>query len=161
MQTRLFYLFGLLLISFILLGSVYLQVVVRIMPCPLCVLQRFTFGILGLLCLTGFFISQKRRVRIFINLLLTFFSLIGMLLAGRQIWIQYFSVGKSSECAPSLEYMISVLPWNQLLAKILEGGSECSKRGWELLHLNIAEWSFIWFTLFLLISFCLLLREIR
>jgi len=57
--------------------------------------------------------------------------------------------------------MLQVLPVNQALQKIFQGSAECTQRGWEFLHMNMAEWALIWFFLFLLMTFCLFIEEFK
>lgn len=160
MTIRSTYLAGFIIISALLLTSVYFQVFDGIMPCPLCILQRITFGILGILFLIGIFAYAKRGMRLFINVLCGIFSLLGIFLAGRQVWLQHFPSGDSSECGVSLQYMMQVLPVNEVIQKIFAGSAECTQRGWEFLNMNMAEWSLICFAGFLILSLYLFIREI-
>lgn len=159
MSIRLAYLLGLIVVSFLLLTSVYLQFMDGIMPCPLCSLQRVTFALLGIFFLIGVLLHTKFWARLLIDTLIALCSILGILLSGRQVWLQHFSSGENGECGVSLQYMAQVLPWNELMQKILEGSAECSKRGWEFLHLNLAEWSLIWFILFAFLALYLYLKE--
>jgi len=84
-----------------------------------------------------------------INLLSAMTALGGVFFAGRQIWLQHFASAGSAECGVSLQYMMKILPLNEVMRKILEGSTECTQRGWEFFHLNMAEWALAWFTLFL------------
>ena len=83
----------------------------------------------------------------------------GMGFAGRQVWLQHFPTLDQNECGVSLTYMAKVLPFNQLLDKILQGTAECTKVGFEFLHFNMAEWALIWFIVFFFFSIYLFLRE--
>ena len=159
MSMRFAYLTGFVAICALLLMSLYLQYVEGILPCPLCMLQRFSFGLIGILFFIGIFVHSKRIGCFFINLLSTLFSLIGMALAGRQIWLQHFTTGHNTDCGVSLQYMIQALPVNEVLQKIFEGSAECTKRGWEFLSLDMAEWALICFTAFLVLSIYLLFKK--
>jgi len=161
MTIRSTYLLGFLTISILLLTSVYLQIFEGIIPCPLCSLQRLSFGLLGIWFLIGLLIHAKRLGRLFINFMCGLTSIIGIFLAGRQVWLQHFPSADNSECGVSLQYMMQVLPVNQIFQKIFEGSAECAKRGWEFLHLNMAEWALIWFVLFLLLALCLFIEELK
>ncbi len=148
-------LIGLLVSTFLLAASIYFQVFDGFIPCPLCMLQRTAFGMLSLLFLLGL-ISAHRIMRLLTSIFASLFSLLGIFLAGRQIWLQHFPPTDGTECSVSIQYMMQVLPWHEVLQHVIKGGAECSQRGFELLMLNMAEWSFISFiaifvlTLFLL-----------
>ncbi|MGQ0656851.1 MAG: disulfide bond formation protein B, partial [Chromatiales bacterium] len=53
------------------------------------------------------------------------------------------------------------LPVTETLRKVFRGSGECAEVDWTFFGLSIAEWSLLWFALFLLISFTLLLRRQR
>ncbi len=147
-SERLIYFWGLLLVVCLISATFYLQEYDGFVPCPLCILQRITFGILGVLFLLGVLFAYRRITCFFINLLAASFSLLGILLSGRQVWLQHLSPNQNSDCGVSLQYLIKALPFDQVIAKIIEGGTECSQTGWEFLHLSLAEWSLFCFILF-------------
>lgn len=157
------YLLGFVIVSLLLLTSAYLQVYEGVIPCPLCSLQRLTFGLFGVLSLIGIFLHTKLWGRISVNLLSFITSITGILLAGRQVWMQHFpTAANNTECGVGLQYLLQALPLNQVMQKVLyEGGVECTKRGWEFLHLNMAEWALVWFMLLLLLTMYLFLKEFK
>jgi disulfide bond formation protein DsbB len=159
MSTRLIYTFGFLLISALLLTSLYLQYFDGVIPCPLCTLQRLCFVLLGGLFLIGIVAPAKRLLHQSLNILMVVASLLGIFLSGRQIWLQHFPSADSSECGVSLQYMMKVLPLNEVVQKIFSGTAECTQRGFEFLTFNMAEWALIWFVLFLLLSVHLVLKK--
>lgn len=162
MSIRLAYFFGFLVICFLLLTSVYLQMYAEFIPCPLCVLQRLTFGLIGVLLLIGMLFHKKFWGRMVIHFFIALSSVVGIFLAGRQVWMQHLPSVNPAECGVSLQYMLQALPLNQVLQKVLfEGSTECTKRGWEFLYLNMAEWALVWFVLFLLLALYGFLKEFR
>lgn len=161
MYTRLSYVIGFLIICTLLTTSVYLQFFKGMQPCPLCALQRVCFGLLGIWFALGIVLYARHAWRLTINLLCGITSVLGLFFAGRQIWLQNYPPLNAGECGVSLQYLYKALPFNQLVQKIFEGSAECTERGWEFLHLNMAEWAFTWFVLFILLSAVLLLEEFR
>lgn len=159
MSIRTTYFFGFMTVIVLLLISIYLQIFKDFNPCPLCTLQRLSFGVLGVLFLIGIFIHKKFWARIIVNIFLIVFSLVGSLLASRQIWMQMMG-HPNSECGASLQYMLEALPLSEVLEKILtEGSTECTNRGFEFLYLNMAEWALVWFILLLLLTLYLIGKE--
>lgn len=153
MTTRCIYSIGLVLVAVLVAASFYIQFYVGIQPCPLCLLQRVVFCLIGSAFLIGICVATWRYPRQVINSLVVFFSLCGMGLAGRQIWLQNFATTGNDQCGVSLAYMAQVLPWKELIYKVLlENSTECSQRGWEFMSLNMPEWSFIWFSVFLIMG---------
>ena len=142
-----------------MLASFYLQYFANFVPCPLCTLQRLCFITLGILFFLGIFAAYKRVT----TQVLLFFSAIvagmGIFLAGRQIWLQHFPPVDGTECGVSLEYMVKVLPLNEVWQKIFYATAECSQQGFSFLALNMAEWALLWFAMFLFLSFYLILKK--
>lgn len=161
MTIRSTYLIGLIIVSTLLLTSFYFQFVEGFIPCPLCTLQRISFGLLGILFLVGILTYAKRPIRILINTLCMLTSMLGIFLAGRQVWLQNFPSPDNSECGVSIQYMMQVLPLNEVAQKIFAGSAECTQRGWEFLHLNMAEWTLIWFIGFLIMTLCVFAEEFK
>lgn len=137
----------------IMFGAVaYLEKFKGFEPCPLCILQRFALTALGITFLVGILVNLKKCGGILQNIFAILFASVGASLAGRQIWLQHLPPNQSSDCGASLEYMLQVLPWNQVLQKVLEGTAECSKSGMAFLSMNLAEWSLIVFCGFIFVA---------
>ncbi len=162
MPRRRPYLIGLMITCVLLLVSFYLQLVAGYQPCPLCILQRFMFFVLGVLFLFGVLFYKKHFLRIIINLLSVVASLTGLGLAARQVWLQNFPpAGTTTECGVSIQYMLRILPLNELVEKILGGTGECAQRSWEFFYLDMAEWALVFFSLFLLGTLYLSFKEFK
>ena len=160
MSIRLTYFIGMLIVCAILGSSIYLELSSGLTPCPLCILQRFAFVLLAFFFLLGIFLSSRRWGRILVNLLAFLSAVFGMTFAGRQVWLQHFHTGAGNECGVSLQYMLQVLPLNEVAQKVFIGSAECTERGWEFLSLNMAEWALLWFIAFLILTGYLFLKEI-
>jgi disulfide bond formation protein DsbB len=136
--------------------SAYLQIHDGFVPCPLCTLQRVAFVALGILFLLNILVYKITIARIFSQLLILASAAAGMVLAGRQVWLQLFHAGEEGECGVSLQYMLDVLPLNEVMAKVFAGSAECAKRGFSFLWLNMAEWSLLLFVGFFIVGLSLL-----
>lgn len=159
MSIRTTYLLGALFVILLLGTSIALQMFGGIMPCPLCTLQRLSFGLFGILCLIGLLINRSYLGTQAINFLCVLTSGLGIFFAGRQVWLQYFPSADSSECGVSLQYMMQVLPLSEVAQKILSGSAECTQRGFTFLGINMAEWALLWFVVFFVISLRLLIKK--
>ncbi|HVY53118.1 MAG TPA: disulfide bond formation protein B [Gammaproteobacteria bacterium] len=150
MAGRLFY-WGEFLIVLALLGfAYYLQFYNDLVPCPLCELQRVIFAALGCLFLANAVLIKKRRR--WVNVIIAVMAVLGMLIAARQVWLQFFPPEESvlSICDVKLSYLLQIMPWSDALLNILIGGPNCAKISWQFLHLSIAQWSLLWFGFFLI-----------
>ena len=139
--------------------ALYLQFGKGIEPCPLCVLQRIDMVLIGFLFLLGFTCRLKKCAHMLLAMVGVLFSMVGIFLAGRQVWIQHLPPTNSMDCGVSLQYMLHVLPIDEVIKKIFQGTAECSLINWSWGGFSLAEWSLLWFTLFTLVFLWQLLRK--
>ena len=150
--SRWFYFGQGLVVLGLLSFSYYLEWYQGLLPCPLCELQRLIFLALGLsFALAGCF-SHRRLRAIFFSLIQMLIAAVGLLVAGRQVWLQYHPASATGSCDASIYYLFQILPFQDALLSILVGGPECAKVGWQFLHLGIPEWSLIGFLGFFLLA---------
>ncbi|OGT61536.1 MAG: hypothetical protein A3E85_05510 [Gammaproteobacteria bacterium RIFCSPHIGHO2_12_FULL_45_12] len=154
MSIRSIYIFCFLAVSGLLGTGMFIQYVDGIMPCPLCLLQRFSFGLLGILFFIGIFLSSRNAGRKIMAFLAAMVALTGAILAARQIWLQHFPPMTANECGASLQYMLKALPLQEVLRKIFFGANaECAEKSWQFLSMDMANWSLLFFLFFLSIAF--------
>ncbi len=158
-SSRLFF-SSLFIICASLLGfGLYLEHVVGLEPCPLCVFQRVAYIVVGLFALIGAIHNpQKLFERIYTGLIIIT-SLCGAGIAGRQIWLQHLPEDKVPECGPGLEYMLDAFPLADALRMILSGSGECAEVQWTFLGFSIAEWSIVCFSGLIIACLIMLIRK--
>jgi len=136
------------LLAVVLLNvAYYLEYMLKILPCPLCVLQRYVLIFLTAIFLTAGLVKQ-RFFAILLNLLALFGSVLGLLLSGRQVWLQHAPPEGLGECGVSLSFMFKIFSFKETLVHVWRGGTECSQYDWTFLSLSLAEWSCLWFGIF-------------
>lgn len=141
-----------LLICLLLLAmAAYFQYMKGLQPCPLCLVQRW---IVMLLTINYFFgLWLKRRCWQLIQSSLTLiFSLLGTVVAARQIWLQHLPADRVPECGPDLNFMLHNLPLRETLGFLVTGSGECARVTWQLLGLSMAEWMLGFFIVFAVLS---------
>jgi len=158
MSSRTLYSLGFLLAAFCLGGAFYLQEVKGMAPCPLCMMQRYALMAMSVLFLIGALGHFRKLGQYLICYSALFVSFIGMVFAGRQAWLQYFPTPTNGDCGVSIEYLFKVLPWEEILPKLWQGGAECSHLGFQFLNLSLAEWCLFVFLFFIGFIFMLLKR---
>ncbi len=139
--------------------SQYLQHVVGVEPCPMCIVQRYAFvlvAIVAALCA----ISANRRVHIGGAGLLLIFSVFGAYVAARQSWLQWYPPEVSS-CGRDFYGMIETFPLQRAIPMIFRGSGDCSKVDWTFLGGSIANWAFLCFSAFALIALALMSRQFK
>ena len=161
MPKRWLYFGGFAAVVLLLTISLYLQFFLGLNPCPLCTLQRLVFILIGSTFALGWLFYRFSFFRRCLYCLLLPFCGLGIFLASRQIYIQHFPPADTGECVANLAYLLHILPANEVFKKIIHGSIDCSEHGWQFLSLNIAEWSLLWFVLFLILTLLLLRKEIN
>jgi disulfide bond formation protein DsbB len=132
----------------------YLQFVEGIEPCPLCMTQRLAFYAIAITAIIAFFTPQSLFLQHLWAAVSGIFALIGMGVAGRQIWLQHLPEDQVPACGPGFEFIINSFPLSEAIQIMFRGNGNCAEVHWTLLSLSIAEWSFLAFSGLLLL--CLL-----
>jgi disulfide bond formation protein DsbB len=139
--------------------GMYLQHVVGLEPCPMCIVQRYALVLVavftGLAALTGKPVVQKTAVAL---ALVT--AVGGAYTAARQSWLQWYPPEFGS-CGRDIYGMIETFPLQRAIPMIFRGSGDCTKIDWTFLGLSIANWSFVCFVGFALLLVVLLFRRAR
>jgi disulfide bond formation protein DsbB len=146
-NTRYGYLAGAAICAAMLGFGLYLQHVVGLEPCPLCIFQRVAFIALGLVFLVAALHGPGRAGAIVYALLGGLAALTGAGIAARHVWLQNLPADQVPACGPGLAYMLEQFPLVRMLEKVLAGSGECAESAWTFFGLTIPGWSLLWFVL--------------
>ena len=124
--------------------GLYLQHVVGLEPCPMCIVQRYVMVLVALLALLGACLSG-RKTGMFMGSVLVLLSVGGAYVAARQSWLQWYPPEVVS-CGRDFYGMIETFPLKRAIPMIFKGGGDCAKVDWTLLGGSIANWSFVAFS---------------
>ena len=139
--------------------GMYLQHVVGLEPCPMCVVQRYALVLVALFTgLAG--ATGKRGLQISAALLALVATAGGAFTAARQSWLQW-NPPEFVSCGRDIYGMIETFPLQRALPMIFKGSGDCSKIDWTFLGLSIANWSFLSFVVFGLLLIGLLFSRRR
>ncbi|MBS0450400.1 MAG: disulfide bond formation protein B [Proteobacteria bacterium] len=153
---RAFGLIGLACVGMLAFG-LYLQHVVGLEPCPMCVVQRY--ALVGVAVFAGLASAVSgRSARSVFGVLGLVASVGGAYTAARQSWLQWYPPEFVS-CGRDIYGMIESFPLQRAIPMIFRGSGDCSKIDWTFLGLSIANWSFIAFTVLGLLVLGLLLTR--
>ena len=158
-RRRSAYLLGFLVCAGLMGYALYLQYVMDLEPCPLCIFQRVAVIAMGLVFLIAAFHNPGRSGAGAYALLQLLIGGAGAAIAARQVWLQSLPKDQVPACGMGLDYMLDTLPFTEVLRKVFEGSGECAEKGWELLHLSIAGWTLVFFVAMIAVSFALIRRE--
>ena len=137
--------------------GMYLQHVLGLEPCPMCIVQRYADTLVLIFAIVVASTSQ-RAVQWGATLLLLAAACGGAFTAARQSWLQWYPPEVVS-CGRDLYGMIETFPLQRLLPMIFKGSGDCSKVDWTFLGGSIANWSFVWFCFAAVVALTLLVRQ--
>ena len=139
--------------------GLYLQHVVGLEPCPMCIVQRYalilvavTAGVTAALRGRGAHLAGAG--------LMVLISGFGGFVAARQSWLQWHPPEFAS-CGRDFYGMIEHFPLQRAIPMIFRGSGDCTKVDWTFLGGSIANWSFVCFAVFLVIGATLFVRQWR
>ena len=130
-------------------GILYLQNVVGLEPCPMCIVQRYALIIVGVFCAIAALSKSPASWRLW-GLMAVAMSAFGAFTAARQSWLQW-NPPPMATCGRDLFGMIESFPLQRAIPMIFKGGGDCSAVDWTFLGGSIANWSFLWFVGFALL----------
>lgn len=137
--------------------GMYLQHVVGLEPCPMCIVQRYALVLVALFAGLAA-MSRRRGLQVAGSLLGLIMALGGAYTAARQSWLQWHPPEVVS-CGRDIYGMIEMFPLQRAVPMIFRGAGDCTKVDWTFLGLSIANWSFIAFSVFAVLLLVLMFRR--
>lgn len=157
--------------------GLYLQHVVGLEPCPMCIVQRYALILVAVVAGVGAFVGKAPAVTVraapveggarqpfasktplavvsFLGLVVSGF---GAFVAARQSFLQWYPPEIAS-CGRDFYGMIETFPLKRAIPMIFKGSGDCTKIDWTFLGLSIANWSFVWFVVFAIVFLVLIVR---
>ncbi len=124
----------------------YLQHIVGLEPCPMCVVQRYAIFLIALeaIITPARSLNRSNFMHISGSVLLIITALAGAFVAARQSWLQWYPPEIAS-CGRDIYGMIETFPLQKVLPMIFKGSGDCTKIDWTFLGGSIANWSFLCF----------------
>jgi disulfide bond formation protein DsbB len=153
------YLLGFLVCAGLMAWALWLQYGEGLEPCPLCMFQRVAVGAAGVLFLIAFLHDPGRRGATVYAILTLLVAGAGAAFAARQIWLQALPKDQVPACGMGVGYMLDTMPFIDVITKVLVGSGECAEKGWELLGLSIAGWTFVFFVTMIVAAFAAIRRD--
>lgn len=144
---RWLYLAGAVAVAGLFGFGLYLQYVLRLQPCPLCMIQRVIFIAIGVLFLIAALHNAKQVGARVYSILIALVSLGGVAVASRHIWLQNLPKDQVPACGPGLDYMLKNFPLSEVWQELLHGSGDCAEKVWSFLFLGIPEWSLVGYVL--------------
>lgn len=142
--------------------ALYAEHMLELKPCNLCMLQRASMTLLGLIAFTAFCHHPKKHLfQIFYSIFADLAALSGVILAGRHVWLQHLPEDQIPACGPDFDFLIEQFPIMEVITEIFQGSGQCAEIQWQFLSFSMPEillgvftvlWSLCHLGLFLLIK---------
>jgi protein dithiol:quinone oxidoreductase len=114
-------------------------------PCPLCVFQRVAMVAAGLAFLAGALHGPVGALRWLYAGLAGVAAAGGAGIAGRHVWLQNLPEDQVPACGPTLDWLIDVMPLQEVIATVLRGDGNCAIIDAAWLGLSLPTWTLIAF----------------
>ena len=129
----------------IVVGSqYYLENIVGLEPCNLCILQKYSAQAVFFIFLFKMLVLKFKFLFDFLGIFALAF---GVSASGRQIYLQNIPKDEiaGGYCDTPFYLLFDMNPFFDAVAKVFQGSSKCAEEVWSLLGLNIPEWSMVFF----------------
>ncbi len=152
------------LIIFLIVGSLlgyaaYSMKILGLEPCTLCITQQFFYSLIGLSSFVSFLHNPGFTASRVYSFFLSIFSLAGIWISGRQVWLQGLPEDEVPLCGPPLEYIIDVFPFADVINALFMGDGNCAEIPWEFFGLSMAGWSLAWFVIIFFLSLSSIIKS--
>lgn len=139
--------------------GLYLQHVVGLEPCPMCIVQRYALVLVALVAgVTA--IARSRGLLMAGSGVMVLLAGFGAFVAARQSFLQWYPPEIAS-CGRDFYGMIETFPLKRVIPMIFKGSGDCTKIDWTFLGGSIANWSFVCFVVIGLVGLILIARLAR
>lgn len=139
--------------------GLYLQHVVGLEPCPMCIVQRYALVLVGIAAGAGAALKGRGGL-LAASALALVFAAGGAFVAARQSWLQWYPPEIAS-CGRDFYGMIETFPLKRAIPMIFRGSGDCTKVDWTFLGGSIANWSFLCFLGLGAIALVVFARQLR
>jgi protein dithiol:quinone oxidoreductase len=147
--------------------GMYLQHVVGLEPCPMCIVQRYALILVAIFSILASVMSLKTsakpsvsKLQMVCASLAGVFAVGGAFVAARQSFLQWYPPEIVS-CGRDFYGMVETFPLKRAIPMIFKGSGDCTKIDWTFLGGSIANWSFVAFVAMGLVLLILLVRRGR
>ncbi|MEZ7973129.1 MAG: disulfide bond formation protein B [Pseudomonadales bacterium] len=125
--------------------ALYMEHMMHLEPCPLCIFQRVAVITAGLIAIVAALHNPQRLGIKVYSLMVVMASTVGGALAIRQLHLQSLPEDQVPSCGPGLDYLLDVFPMQDVIQMVLVGDGSCAEVAWSLLGISIPGWALVGF----------------
>ncbi|MAK16361.1 MAG: disulfide bond formation protein B [Gammaproteobacteria bacterium] len=136
--------------AIVMCGQYYLENIVGLEPCNLCILQKLSAQAVFFVYLIKMIVPKFKFIFDFLGFVVLVF---GASESGRQIYLQNLPADQltGGYCDIPFEFLFNMYPFFDALSKVFQGSSKCAEESWVFLYLNIPEWALLFFASMILL----------
>jgi disulfide bond formation protein DsbB len=123
-------------------GAQFLEHVIGLDPCPLCLMQRLWTMLAGAFAMAG--LAHNPRLLAYPIAALGC-TVVGAGFSLRQLWLQSLPADAVPACGPDMAYMIDAFPLSEILKAMTLGTGNCAEVTWSLFGISIAGFALMGF----------------
>jgi len=128
-----------------ILVALYMQQVMALAPCYLCIVQRVFVIFTGTVALAAVFHNPDTwGLRVY-GLTTTVLALLGAGFSLRHLWLQSLPADQVPTCGPPAAYLFDAFPLIKALPLLLRGDGHCAAIDWSLWGISIPGWTLVGF----------------
>lgn len=139
--------------------ALYMQHVMGLVPCYLCIVQRAFIIAAGALALVAALHDPGRGGRRLYGAFTALIALGGAGFAVRQLWLQSLPEDQLPACGPPADYLFESFSPGEWLPMLLRGDGNCAEVQWTLLGLSIPAWTLMAFLAMALLALWQVVRR--
>ncbi len=144
-SVRTFFLLVFAICTCLILTALYMQRVMGLEPCYMCILQRVFVIATGSGALLAFLHNPGVIGKRIYSVLVAVMALAGSFFSGKQLWLQSLPEDQIPECGVSVDYLFEVHTFGNALKELLQGDGNCAEVQWVFLGLSIPGWTLVCF----------------
>ncbi|OOG88702.1 disulfide bond formation protein B [Hydrogenophaga sp. A37] len=144
-------------VSLLAYGILYLQQVVGLEPCPMCIVQRYALILVAVVAGVAAVLPGRTGRQVSIGAMGAL-AVSGAFVAARQSFLQW-NPPEIMSCGRDFYGMIESFPLKRAIPMIFKGSGDCSAVDWTFLGLSIANWSFLCFSGIAVLALLMLVRR--
>ena len=142
----------LLVLAALAFAVFYLEDVLFLDPCPLCLVDRALLLLIAGLSVMAWLQHPRAVGRTIYGVLSGLVASTGVVVTLRHIWLQGLPPEQVPECGPGLYFMLDVMSLEDVFGQVFNGSGSCAEVSWTFFGLSIPEQTLGLFTLLLLIN---------
>ena len=161
LTARHLFLFVWISASILIAVALYMQYVMGLLPCALCMTQRVFVIATGVMALLAWLHNPRiYGIRVY-AVLGALMAVIGSAFSIRHLWLQNLPEELAPACGPSLSYLFESFPLTEALSILLQGDGNCAVVEWSLFGITIPGWTLIAFIGLLCINTVIFCRTLQ